>query len=493
MNPTEELAVSKILKAASIPWIELDCRTQRNDKGNVTKLRFSPCLNLEEIPLAIGDLSSLEEIYLFWASRRLTCLPSGGFSRLCNLRVLQIRWCKGLRELPRLCDSLEELVIEGCNEIVDFSCFGRAKQTWTKLRCLHVIQVCARGVPSLIEAFSTEGFEDGCGDYLGKDKKTNSSSKCHSSSIFFPSLTHLSIRHSSIDQTDVARLWQFFRCCPRLTTIDLGNNRISSLQNLAFAITTMGHYTSETQVLPQMALRELNLAGNPVCSSSPNQSNNTHVDENEQVSVTDGSDSNSSIQGDTIDVPETIPVVGKGEQRQDKYLLSIITANPQLGSILVCYGNCQQIIKNNEGRDVNHHRNHRTLRNQCDCLQHSALYSPSVRHALDLNQCSRGKTLMATRPMISRGKNCDRALKTFSLSQWSLILDRTNRLFDTPSNHAQSSCHDHCTKCHACPGEIVSDANNDTNRALQERQASVIFSLLHGPVFAARENQYCQR
>jgi hypothetical protein len=491
MDPTEELAVSEILKAARIPWSELDCRTQRNDEGKVVKFRFSPCLGLEEIPLVIGDLTSLEEIYLFWASRRLTHLPSDGFDRLHNLRVLHIRWCQGLKELPRLCNSLEELIIEGCSDIVDLSCFRTAKLTWTKLRCLHIIQVGTRGVASLVEAFSTEEYRDDC-DANGEERTELNGTP----SIFFPSLTSLSLRHDSIDQADLAKLWPFFRHCPRLIKIDLGNNRISSLENLVPVATAIGPSKSEKQESPRMSLRELSLSGNPFCSFSPNASrydfHSNHADENNNERVVDDSDIDSAMQEDTIERAVIAPCQIQKSNRQAEYLLSIISANPQLVSILVCSGNCKQTIDTNSSSSGCHH-SPCLSRNRCDCFQHSALYSPRIRLALDLNQCSKGKTLMATRPIISHGKDTssDEVSKPFSLSNWPLVLNRTNQISDFPpliDGREDSQCHRRCVECQGCSSEIVCDEISATNRALRERQASVLYSLLQGPIFAARGN-----
>jgi hypothetical protein len=502
MDPAEELAVSEILKAARIPLSELDCRTQRNDEGKVVKFRFSPCLGLEEIPLAIGDLTSLEEIYLFWASRRLTHLPSDGFDRLHNLRVLHIRWCQGLKELPRLCNSLEELIIEGCSDIVDLSCFRTAKLTWTKLRCLHIIQIGTRGVISLLEALSTEEeYRDDC-DVNGEEN----TELTWNPSIFFPSLTFISLRHDSIEQADLIKLWPFFRRCTRLIKIDLGNNRISSLENLVPVATAIGPTKLECQESLYMSLRELNLSGNPVCGISPNASSydfhNNDSDENVHERVVDDSDIDSAIQEDATDTAVALieraavergMCQNKNSDRQDGYLLNIISANPQLVSILVCSGTCEQTIDTTDDSSSGHHQSRYPPRNQCDCFQRSRLYTPRIQLALDLNQCSKGKTLMATRPITSQGGKdiSNEVSKPFSLSNWPLVLNRTNRISDfSPliDGCEDSPCHRRCEECEACSSEIVCDKSSAINRALRERQASVLYSLLHGPIFAARGN-----
>lgn len=490
MDPTEKFAVSEILEAARIPWSQLDCRTQWNGEGKVVKLRFAPCFGLDELPIAIGRLSSLEEIYLFWASRRLTHLPSDGFDRLHNLRILQIRWCQGLRELPRLCHNLEELVIEGCSDIVNLSCFRTAKKTWKKLRSLHIIQIGAHGVASLVEAFSTEGCHDACN---GKVSKSIQSGKLldRIPLVYFPSLTCLSLRHNSIDQVELAKLWPFFRCCPRLIKIDLGSNQISSLKDLVPVATEIGSLESDTQRVPQMALRELNFAGNPVCDPSPCVSSysfdDRHADENDLESVQDD-DSDSRRQEDIEEESERGKSQIPGHGRQEEYLLSIITANPQLVSILVCSGDCKlNFDRNGSG----YHHNHWLSQNRCPCFQSSALYSPRIRHALDLNQCSKGKTLIEMRRTISHGMSCNEVPKPFSLSKWPLVLNRTNQISafypcidgNTPS---PSLCPEHCE---GCSSEIECHQSAARKRALRERQASVIYSLLQGPAFAARGNQ----
>lgn len=495
MDSKEQSAVSEILTAARIPWSQLDCRTQRNDEGKVVKLRFSPCLSLEEIPRAIGDLSSLEEIYLFWASRRLTHLPSDGFDRLHNLRVLQIRWCQGIRELPRLCNSLEELVIEGCDDIVDLSCFRTAKRTWKKLRRLHIIQVGTRGIASLVDAFSTEAHGDLCDTNLVKNliytKPLN-----RIPPIFFPSLTDLSLRHNSIDQVELAKLWPFFRRCPRLVKIDLGNNRISSLENLVPVATAIEPCDSDTTDLFRMALRELKLAGNPVCGFSPHASlhsfDSDDADENDDGGIDNDGDGDGEIATSEgrieLAVASSATVQSRDKDqipkyaRQREHLLRIITATPQLVSILVCNGKCEHTI-NSSGSGC--HKDHCLVRNRCVCFEHSALYSHRIRHALDLNQCSKGKTLMFTRAKISRGESCDVVSEPFSLSKWPFVLDRTNRISNySPfiDGQACSSCHCRGKKSQGCPSETC----NVSERALRERQASVIYTLLHGPVFAAR-------
>ncbi len=497
MDPAEESAVSEIFRAARIPWSQLDGRTQRNDKGKVVKLRLSPCLELEDIPNRIGDLSSLEEIYLFWASRRLTHLPSDSFDRLHNLRVLQLRWCQGIKELPKLCDSIEELVIEGCNDYVDFSSFRTAKRTWKRLRSLHIIQVGTSGVASLVEAFSTEGDCDGCdGKEISKEGSSRTSFK------YFPSLTYLCLRHGSIDQMDLAKLWPFFRRCPCLTNIDLGNNRIASLENLARVVTT-----SETHEVPEMALRQLSIAGNPCCNVSPTASlynvNDNHVDESDGEQDADNeegdSDGGSESQEDVIQLAVAPPPpIGREKSqmqkpvRQDEHLLRIITVNPQLVSILVCNGNCENSINsyNRNGRNGSRHHDN------CSCFQNSALYSPSVRHALDLNRCSRGKMLMGTKATLSYEKGYDVIPTSLSLAKWSLVLERAIRIFDFSllrNGHVCSFCHNCSSEERpGCSSGVLCDRSNAINRTLRERQASVIYSLLQGPAFAARGNQYAE-
>jgi hypothetical protein len=162
-------------------------------------------------------------------------------------------------------------------------------------------------------------------------------------------------------------------------------------------------------------------------------------------------------------------------------LLSIITSNPNLGSILSCGGRCH-----NDNND-----NIRCLRRRrCYCFQNSALHSPKIRHALDLNQCSKGMTLMATTRAIlpPHDTNLDReSTALLSLCLWPLVLERTNQstnffplLGDSSSLSSPCRCED-CRKCSS--GD---DDDTPSGRALRERQASVLYSLLQGPAFAAR-------
>jgi len=311
---------------------------------------------------------------------------------------------------------------------------------------------------------------------------------------YFPSLACLSLRHDSINEVDLAKLWPFFRRCPRLTNVDLENNHIASLKNVAHLTTTQMDLRSETQEMPQMALRELNLAGNPCCNFSPTSSYNLdhrHIDEfdrEREVDIEDESDTNSESQEDTMRA-----ALGRTEMRidtrhirrsvsQDEHLLRIITANPRLVSLLVCRGKCKlsnDSNNNNESDGGQHH-------DYCTCFQKSALYSPSVRYALDLNRCSRGKTLLGTRMTISYGKGYNTIPTSLSLSKWPFVFERVNRIFDhrsVHSGHTISACLNMSSeKFPGCPGRVFyGDRINST-----ERQASVIYCLLQGPVFAAR-------
>ena len=505
MDPKEELAVSEILEAARIPRIELDCRTQSNVQGKVVKLRFAPCLGLEEIPRVIGNLSSLEEIYLFWASRRLTHLPSDGFDRLHNLRVLQIRWCRGLRELPKLSNGLEELYIEGCCDITDLSSLRTAKRTWKKLRCLHIVEIGARGVCSLIEALSTEGEDKERGDQPIESNCSEEPSSWNSpSTMFFPSLTSISLRNNSIDQADVAKLWPFFRQCPLLIRIDLRKNNISSFREIVEVATGSGSSQSETQTAtPHMALRELNLTENPVCDcnfdirSSKNVGKNHNLGvENHQDAVdasgendTDGAvgngDIHSALLGETEGIRRNAPCHTQQCDCDEKNLFSLITANPQLVSIVACSSKCQNNMNNvNSSNSGNQSR--------CDCFHHSGLYSARIRHALDLNQCTKGMRFMQTMPTTERHQRgiCSSS-SIISLCHWPLLLNRVNQLSSfTPRIDDKANPRQHC-RCEGLQqssNESSRDADSQIGRDLRERQASVIFSLLQGPVFAARGN-----
>ena len=490
LDATEESAVREIFRAARIPWSQLDGRTQRNKDGKVTKLRFSPCLELEECSQRIGDLSSLEEIYFFWASRRLTHLPSDSFDRLRNLRVLQIRWCQGIKQMPSLCDSIEELVIEGCDDIVDFSSFRTAKRTCKRLRSLQIIQIGTQGVASLIEALMVDGGHDFSKENAANEQ--NNKILDDSSSIIFPSLSFLSLRHNKIDEMDLTKLWPFFRHCHQLTKIDLGNNEIASLKNLVPVATTRLTSESETLEFEEMALNELNLAGNPICRGpaivpSLGSNNQQPYQDNQERDLED-SDGESVVDEDDATQSATVFAQNTSQMKQsdgeDDNLLQIVNANPRLVSILVCKGDCE------ESRNDNHRCRSAYSHDRCDCFQNSALYSPSVRHALDLNKCSRGKTLMGTRATISYDDGYQLVPKVLSLSKWALVLARTNRVFGfCPSTTGSVNL-----QCSDKQSELViqgtCNQNTLSERVLEERNASVIYSLLQGPALAARGNQF---
>jgi hypothetical protein len=486
MNVQEESKVLKILDSACIPREQIDSSTAVNDGGRVIKLRLTPCFDLKKIPATIGDLFCLEEVYIFWASRLLTDLPLDGFGRLYNLRILQIRYCKGLKRLPsdlglsELGNNLEELIIEGCDDIIDLSCFRTAKNTWKKLQRLKIAQVGADGINSLIQALSSTEEYDYDNDNIGNSKDQLSQVQhetSSSSSILFPSLTCLSLKKNSIDQTDVVNLWPFFRRCPRLIRIDLGDNQISSVEDLVPTATTT------TSLLPPMALREINLAGNPIARNHPdnhNDNDNTGV-RNHDGNADAGFDTDENIIHHVGTEVGTEKSYLQQVSRQREYLLSIITSNPNLVSILLCDGSCHN--GNND-----HIRCLR--RRRCNCFQNSALYSPKIRHALDINQCSKRMTLMATtRPILpphdKRGDRESTAL--FSLCLWPLVLERTNQstnFFPLLGDSSLSSSLCRCEDCRECSSRDGDDTA--TIRSLGERQASVLYSLLHGPVFAAR-------
>ena len=493
LDATEESAVREIFRAARIPWSQLDGRTQRNKDGKVTKLRFSPCLELEECPQRIGDLSSLEEIYIFWASRRLTHLPSDSFDRLRNLRVLQIRWCQGIKEMPSLCDSIEELVIEGCDDIVDFSSFRTAKRTCKRLRSLQIIQVGTRGVASLIEALTADVERDSSKENAANQQNSNKLLD-NSSSIIFPCLSFLSLRHNKIDEMDLTKLWPFFRHCHQLTKIDLGNNEIDSLKNLVPVATRRVVSESETMEFDEMALNELNLGGNPICRGPtvvPSPSfNNQQTDPDIEGRDLEDSDGESIIEEDDATQSATAFVQNtyqmKRSDGEDDNLLQIVTANPRLMSILMCKGDCEE--SNNDNR----HDRSAYCDDRCHCFRHSALYSPAVRHALDLNKCSRGKTLMGTRATISYDNGYQLVPKVLSLSKWALVLARTNRVFGFCASTTGSGNLECSDKQSELAMKNTCNQNTLRERVLEERNASVIYSLLQGPALAARGNQFAK-
>ncbi|KAK3437145.1 hypothetical protein EUGRSUZ_C01693 [Eucalyptus grandis] len=71
------------------------------------RLNASYCGHLEGLPSSIGELVSLNELYLEWSGIR--SLPAEGISKLSSLRLLNVRNCQNLQEVPEPFFSLTAL------------------------------------------------------------------------------------------------------------------------------------------------------------------------------------------------------------------------------------------------------------------------------------------------------------------------------------------------------------------------------------------------
>jgi hypothetical protein len=388
MDVNDEASVLEILHAAQIRFDQLDDRTLVDHRGRVVTLRLNPCIGLQELPSCIGDLSQLEEVYLFWGGINFVRLPRS-MEQLSKLKILQLRWCLSLTSVPTSLGakltSLEELILEGCSSLEDLSCLKDARHRWIHLQCLKII-ACpnVNFTETFIDIVSEEGESD--------------------IPDFFPSMTRLCLRRNAICGEALSNIWSFFQRCPRLTTVDVSDNHIDTLKHLA--------QTCLLRRRLSCSLRGLNLAGNPVLK----------VKRSAETTTT-------TIQ----------------KNCEPKYVLQIVQSHTHLESLVAC-----------------HNQRRTTPTSNSECLATSSLYSPEVQHALDLNHASRGNALHLLRE--------DTSAK-LSLSMWPMILERTT-LSRVSSWDATLSW------CHRCAG---SDGSQ-----LRQRKASVVFSLLQGPVFAAR-------
>lgn len=142
IDVNDEALVLEILQAAHISVDQLSERTAVNSRGRVVTLRLNPCIGLQALPSCIGELSNLEEVYLFWGGSGFVCLPTS-MDRLTKLKVLQLRWCVNITSLPTTIGttltSLQELVLEGCNNLQDLSCFQDAKNHWIHLQYIKIV------------------------------------------------------------------------------------------------------------------------------------------------------------------------------------------------------------------------------------------------------------------------------------------------------------------------------------------------------------------
>lgn len=427
MNISDEGAVLEILSQAQLPLNQLDERTMVNARGRVTRLRLAPCLGLDRFPSVIRELSHLEELYLFWGGRSLSRLPTELF-QLPNLKVLHIRRCHGLRRLISESDrttkhfvcNLEELIVEGCQNLTDLSCLmGRDAEpstasslvvSWPKLSHLHVID-CPQA--NFVDAFQIRQQQ------LSGDA--------------FPSLLNLSLRKNLVTGADLGQLWPFFvGRCPNLASVDLSDNQINSLEDLV-SVAIARHDSSSASIdAPRpsfRSLRRLNLAGNPVLEKR---------DEPREADDDQDADRDNQV-----------------------HLIRLLRANPQLCSIVRCDSgqpsSTPASASNNPGR----------------CFVGSALYSSKTQHALDLNYCSRGERTLQS----------DTA--QFPLAMWPLVLERANVTVAAAEMATAAFSHNPFgvpATC-ACHLRHVEDC-----RLIhpQQRQASLLYTLLQGPVFASR-------
>jgi Leucine-rich repeat (LRR) protein len=435
----DEASVLEILTAAQIPLIQLPERTLINPRGKVIKLRLTPCFSLQALPSSIGDLTHLEEIYLFWGGHDFASLPST-FSKLRNLKILQLRWCQNLRSIPVSMGSklqnLEEVIFEGCSNLQQFSCFfGDAKTRWTRLKKLQ-IDFCPLIQRTFEEIFSTRSSGDAV--------------------VYFPSLTYLSLRRNNLNDHNLASLWKFIQHCPNLKSIDFSDNHVSSLKELMDVATT----TTRTRTnFSQSILSHLNLAGNPILATT----------------TTTREPSDESRDDDYAVVPMDITIDDYDDMRyrdlssEQYYFVKILESNPRIQSIVTCHDGA------NNGTSVQ--------RNVC--FKNSKLYSTRTEHALDMNSCC------------NQGQRTLLSSETFSLSMWPLVLHRAKSSASKTHCHPQSPSY-YCQQCQSS-GQLV-DENNDDDVTMkdesqqqqqqQQREASLLFTLLHGPVFASRGNNY---
>jgi len=74
--------------------------------SNLKTLRLDYCKNLKELPMAFGNLQSLN--YLRAEGTSFFCLPNS-FSNLLNLEVLHLNYCMNLHDLPPSISGLVKL------------------------------------------------------------------------------------------------------------------------------------------------------------------------------------------------------------------------------------------------------------------------------------------------------------------------------------------------------------------------------------------------
>ena len=184
-----------------------------------------------------------------------------------------------------------------------------------------------------------------------------------------------------------------------------------------------------------------------------------------------------------------------GLSLEQYYFVKILEFNPQIQSIVTCYDgdDSYSCTATNVQRNV--------------CFKNSQLYSIQTEYMLDMNSCCR-------KGQQSIFSCCDDTTTTtnFPLSLWSLVLHRAKKSASKTHCHPQSPSY-YCQQCHhhqqsgSGSGDdselMVVDDNNENNDVMmmkikeesqkqqqQQREASLLFTLLQGPVFAARGNNY---
>jgi hypothetical protein len=301
--------------------------------------------------------------------------------------------------------NLTQLTLEGCTALEDVSFLKVAKYQWVNLISLHILESSQSNVVAVL---SDHNREPSTAEEVGVGVKD-----------YFPSLQYLTLRRCAVTGTDLGRLWSFFQRCPQLTTVDVRQNDVETLQHLAAAATS-GSIDDNRH----SSLRRLHIAWNPVMMK-------------ETVTLVTSPDSD-AVRFQT-QYKEISP-------KEEQYMMQILSVCPRLDCIHECEG----------PRPMAFNRH---------CLLDSYLYSPKLQHALDINFTSRGKMLL------SKDKT------DFPLSVWPLVLERAAKVRRVSQQIEEKRNLD--PLCQKCGGEDGS--------LFVGREASVLFSLLKGPVFATRE------
>jgi Leucine-rich repeat (LRR) protein len=108
------------------------------------------CLEDGEIPSAIGEMSNLQELNL--GSNNFSKLDFS-ISQLTRLKLLNLRNCERLLELPQLPSSIAILVANGCDSLTDVGDFYvDCKRLWrASLKCSNIVIDGNRFLQSMLE------------------------------------------------------------------------------------------------------------------------------------------------------------------------------------------------------------------------------------------------------------------------------------------------------------------------------------------------------